>query len=105
MSTVPTPTFGRAAEVEREGAEERAVAAVGERRDDEPRRVAEVLVAVLERRVDHARRRVRLLPVVAQLAQPVEVVLRRHPLLDQRRQHVAGVHVEHDQRLNTRTSR
>jgi hypothetical protein len=67
--------LGRAAQVQLEGAHERAVAAVGERRDDEAARVAQVLVRVLQLRRDHAREAggPRRIEVVAQLRQPLEV--------------------------------
>ena len=87
-----------AVQVERGG--ERGVAAVGERRDNQPRRVGEVLVAVQVLRVrlpDDAALRAALLPVEAQLQQPLEVVDRRAARLDHPVDDVARVHLDrHD---------
>ena len=48
---------------------------------------------------------VAVFPVVAQLAQPVEVVLRRHLLLYEGRQNVTGVYVQHNQSLQQHSYR
>ena len=67
--------LGRAAVQQVDRRDHRAVAPVGQRRDDKPRPVAEVLVRVREARVRLARGAVVdvLLPVVAQLRDPLEV--------------------------------
>ena len=64
----------RPAQVHVVRAQQRAVAAVCERRDDQAAAVAEVLVAVGALRVEHAHNHGVLLPVVAQTRLPAEVV-------------------------------
>ena len=61
-----------------EGPHQGAVAAVSERGDDQAARVAQVLVAVVDRGVGDAHQHLVVFPVVPQLGQPVEVVLRLH---------------------------
>lgn len=46
--------------------------------DDEAGRVAKVFIAICELRVDHTCDDILLLPVVAKLAQPLEVILTGH---------------------------
>lgn len=46
--------------------------------DDETGRVAKVFIAICELRVDHTCDDILLLPVVAKLAQPLEVILTGH---------------------------
>ena len=65
-------------EVEVECADEGPVAPVGEGGDDEAGGVAQVLVAVVDGGVGDAHQHLALLPVVAQLRQPLEVILLRH---------------------------
>jgi len=63
-----------------------------------PGGVSEVLVGVSDVCVDDADEGFLLLPVVAQLRQPVEVVDGADGLPVQLCDHVAGVNVDHDQR-------
>jgi hypothetical protein len=86
-----------AVEVERGG--ERRVAAVGERRDDEAARVAQVLVSIERLRIgllDDAALRTALLPIEAQLEEPLKVVDRRAAGRDHPRDRVAAVHLDGD---------
>ena len=90
-------TGRRAAELEMESARERQIASVRERRDDQATRVAQVLVAVEELGVDRPDVQVLADPVVAQLADPLEVVHVAHLLLEQIDDDVARVHLDHDE--------
>ena len=94
---------GRAAEVEVRRLRGGDVDAVGERRDHEAARVAEVLERVLEGRVadvgpDVVLRRVAaLLEARLELADPLEAVLRVELVLDHRDDDVARVRLHRDQ--------
>eukprot|EP00966_Prymnesium_polylepis_P002065 47252-Prymnesium_polylepis.1 len=96
--------LGRAAEHEVDGAHQRAVAAVGERRDDEARRVAEVLHVERQLGVQHVHvhRLVLLGPVVAQLREPLEVDRRYDAALAHLHRHVALVHIDRHERAGDR---
>eukprot|EP00962_Isochrysis_galbana_P015846 scaffold4536_cov113-Isochrysis_galbana.AAC.12 len=87
---------GRAAHPQVKRAGESHVALIGERRDDEPHRVAEVLVAVEEARVGLPDDAVvsLLFPVVAELALPLKVVGPRDAHRTHRIHGVARVHVD-----------
>ena len=90
--------LGRAAQVQVQRAHERAVAAVRQRRDDQARAVAQVLVAVGDGGVDHAHHDVPILPVVPQLAHPLKVRLGGDARRRQLGHRVARVHVDDDER-------
>ena len=103
-------SLGRAAVVEVVRGGEAAVAAVGQRCDDEARRVAQVLVSIRQRRnrLPHGDGRQldallpllrRTLHVVAQLRDPRKVLKLRDRLIIKHGRNVAGVDVENDQHL------
>ncbi len=60
--------------MEVECSEESSVAAICQWRDDKAGRVAEILVTVSKLGVDHAGDEILLLPVVAELTQPLEII-------------------------------
>ena len=93
-------SLGRSSHVQVNRPHQSAVAPVRQRRDDQPRRVTEVLVAVPHRRVDHAHHHgglaglLPLVPGVSELRRPLEIVGRSHTLLRELRHDVPGVHLD-----------
>ena len=85
-------------EVQVNGAHQGAVAPVRQRRDDQSRRVTEVLKAVLRFSVDHANLQGVVLPKVAQLREPLEILRVVHAVLGHLNDDVPGVDVDGDQR-------
>mmetsp|Transcript_22071 Transcript_22071/g.66247 ORF Transcript_22071/g.66247 Transcript_22071/m.66247 type:complete len:206 (+) Transcript_22071:2455-3072(+) len=77
--------------------DEGAVTAIRERSHNQPKRVAKVLVGIIASAVDHTCKHVLVtfwaFPIVAELAQPVEVVFCGHFFLIQLERYVARVHV------------
>lgn len=59
------------------------VAAVGQRRDDETRRVPEILVPVSNGGCDHSQCDLPILPKIPKLGNPLEIIQRRNSVLSQ----------------------
>jgi len=71
------------------------IASVSERRDDQSRCIAEVLVAVHELGGDHLDHDIFVVPVIAHLTQPREVVRTWHLGADHCRHHIARCSLNH----------
>eukprot|EP00965_Chrysotila_dentata_P026049 863782-Pleurochrysis_carterae.AAC.1 len=91
-------TLRRAAQIQLQRTHERTVAPVGQRRDDEPALQPNVLVAVGQPRRDHAHVEPLFALVVAQLREPVEVGVLGDAAVGHGHEHVARMHVHHDER-------
>ena len=67
-----------AVQVEMEGTDQRAIATIGKRGDDQPTGVTQVFVAVVDCGISDANQHFCILPVITHLCQPVEVILGGH---------------------------
>jgi len=80
-----------------EGADQSAVAAIGQLRDDQAAGVAEVLVAVFDGGVCDSDAAVVVLPVVSELGEPAEVVLVVDIFVDHFHDNIASMDVDDNQ--------
>ena len=92
--------FGSSSKVELQSGHQSPIASIGQRCDDQPARVSQELVAVLQYGCDHPHvNRLALLEVViAHLLDPLEVLEVVNAFAGQALSHVSRVHILHDER-------
>lgn len=93
----PGRSLRRTVQVQMVSANQRPIATIRERGDDQAARVTEVLVRVANGRVGESDLAVFVLPIVTQLRKPIEVVLVGYVVFIHVLHYVAGVHVSDNQ--------